>query len=91
MSKTVKEMEIIPMDEALERLSYFRARNIRQTTLYRGPLTIGKDISFPVYVYSKTAEAKPVFIFFIFMIKFIIFFKFFSFFLFLFFKKLANI
>ena len=54
-------MDIIPMTDALERLSYFRARNVRQTTLYRGPLDIaGEAFQVPVYVYTRTAEARTV-------------------------------
>ena len=61
MAKKMNEMEIIPMTDALERLSYFRARNVRQTSLFRGPLDIaGEAFQVPVYVYSRTAEATAV-------------------------------
>lgn len=60
MSASVKDMQVIPMADALDRLSYFRGRNIRQTPLYRGPLDIGgpAGLQIAVHVYSKTAEAK---------------------------------
>ena len=61
MEKAVKSMEIIPMNEALERLSFFRGRNVRQTTLSRAIMDIGGSMmEIPVYVYTKTAEAKAV-------------------------------
>jgi len=61
MATKMNAMEIIPMTEALERLSYFRARNVRPTTLYRGVLDIaGEAFQIPVYVYTRTAEARPV-------------------------------
>jgi len=61
MATKMNAMEIIPMTEALERLAYFRARNVRPTTLYRGVLDIaGEAFQIPVYVYTRTAEARPV-------------------------------
>lgn len=61
MEKVVHSMEIIPMNEALERLSYLRGKNVRQTTLSRSLLDIGGSMmEMPVYVYNKTTEAKAV-------------------------------
>lgn len=53
------EFELIPMKEALEQLSYFRSKNIRQTTLFRGVIDIAGDaMQIPVMVYTQTAEMK---------------------------------
>ena len=61
MAVKMEDMDIVPMTDALARLSYFRARNVRQTTLFRGPLDIaGEAFQVPIYVYSRTAEARAV-------------------------------
>lgn len=62
MAQAARGMQVITMGDALERLSYFRSRNVRQTPLYRGPLEIAGDgpegFQIAVSVFTKTAEAR---------------------------------
>ncbi|EPZ30967.1 Ku70/Ku80 beta-barrel domain-containing protein [Rozella allomycis CSF55] len=58
MYKLVKEVDgqVLPINEALQILSHFRSKTVRQVTTFRGNLSIGKSIQIPIFMYTQSTQ-----------------------------------
>eukprot|EP01094_Clydonella_sp_ATCC50884_P012155 TRINITY_DN2207_c0_g1_i1.p1 TRINITY_DN2207_c0_g1~~TRINITY_DN2207_c0_g1_i1.p1 ORF type:complete len:785 (-),score=247.92 TRINITY_DN2207_c0_g1_i1:306-2513(-) len=49
---------VVEADDALELMSYFRAKSVLQRPAFRGNLSISPVVQIPIYMYVKTMEQK---------------------------------